>query len=374
MNLIDSRLLVDPIASEERTVRFDRIRQIPPEAGADAHWEIEGVCFLPGKEVTGLALRDADGALPAAATLGLPSPALHQRCPAQPGSDSARCRVTFAAELAARRPWLRLDATFADGGSEPVAYLRLAEGARAPVEAPYVATVTYAGQRLRFFVADEGDEIQGRHHARGVFYEQGLLEYLREACPKDQTIIDVGANVGNHAVFFEKFALAREVLVFEPNPPTADVLLKNLALNDCRAVNTRYLRHGVGDGTGRWRVGAMPANNWGGTRLVADPEGSATLRLDDLLPDVRVALLKIDVEGMEAAVLRGAARLIVGSAPVIAVEVTPETAPEVLARLGGHGYRVERTFSMYRDIATLVAVPVGCFRVRGESDSGSAIG
>jgi FkbM family methyltransferase len=361
MSLAECRLLADPIAGEEWAIRFDRIRQVPASAGTGAQWGIEGVCLLPGRTLTGLELRDADGPLPAAVTLGLPSPELHQRCPALPGSGSAGCRITFAAELVARRPWLRLDAGFADGGRDAVAILRLAETARAPVEAPYVATVIYAGQRLRFFVADEGDEIQGRHHARGVFYEQGLLEYLLESCPKDQVIVDVGANVGNHAVFFDRFAMPRDVLVFEPNPAASSVLLKNLALNDCQAVNTRYLHRAVGDGVGCWRVGDMPPNNWGGTRLVADPEGSTTARLDDLLPGVRVALLKIDVEGMEAAVLRGAERLIAGSAPVIAVEVTPAKAPEILAWLGGHGYRVERMFSMYRDIATLVAVPAGIF-------------
>jgi FkbM family methyltransferase len=361
MSLAELRLLADPIAGEAWVVRFDRISQGPAGAETGAQWEIEGVCLLPGRTLTGLELRDADGTLPGAVTLGLPSPGLHERCPAVPGSDSARCRITFDSALPAQRPWLRLDATFADGGREAVAFLRLAETAHATVEAPYVATVIHAGQRLRFFVADEGDEIQGRHHARGVFYEQGLLEYLLEACPKGQIIIDVGANVGNHAVFFDRFAMPREVLVFEPNPAASGVLLKNIALNDCRTVNTRYLHMGVGDGVGRWRVGEMPPNNWGGTRLVADPEGSATARLDDLLPDVRVALIKIDVEGMEAAVLRGAGRLIAGSAPVIAVEVTPATAPEILAWLCGHGYRVERTFSMYRDIATLVAVPARVF-------------
>ena len=362
MSLAELRLLADPIAGEEWTVHFDRIKQVRAGTGTGAQWEIEGVCFLPGRPLTGLELWDAEGALPSAATLGLPSPGLHQRCPGLPGSDSARCRITFDSELPTQRPWLRIDAGLTDDCREAVAFLRLAENARAPVEAPYVATVSYAGQRLRFYVADEGDEIQGRHHARGLFYEQGLLEYLLESCPKGQVIIDVGANVGNHAVFFDRFAMAREVLVFEPNPAASGVLLKNIALNDCRMVNTRYLHLGVGDGAGRWRVGEMPPNNWGGTRLVADPEGGvATARLDDLLPDVRVALIKIDVEGMEAAVLRGAERLIAAGAPVVVIEVTPGTMPEIQAWLSGHGYRVERTFSMYRDIATLVAVPVGVF-------------
>jgi hypothetical protein len=60
-------------------------------------------------------------------------------------------------------------------------------------------------------------------------------------------------------------------------------------------------------------------------------------------------------------VLRGAARLIDTAAPVIAVEVTPESCSQVLSFLEAHAYRIERTFSMYLDIATLIAVPARIF-------------
>jgi hypothetical protein len=71
----------------------------------------------------------------------------------------------------------------------------------------------------------------------------------------------------------------------------------------------------------------------------------------------RVALIKIDVEGMEMAVLRGAERLVNDSSPSLLVEVTPKSAPEFRGWLDRHKYRVERTFSMYPNITTVVAAP-----------------
>jgi hypothetical protein len=71
-----------------------------------------------------------------------------------------------------------------------------------------------------------------------------------------------------------------------------------------------------------------------------------------------VALIKIDVEGMEMAVLQGAERLINDSQPSLAIEITPRSAAEFREWLDRHKYRVERTFSMYSNVATVVAVPI----------------
>jgi hypothetical protein len=109
-------------------------------------------------------------------------------------------------------------------------------------------------------------------------------------------------------------------------------------------------------------MGPTPTDNLGGTRLVADSEGAiTTVRLDDVLGCFRVGLIKIDVEGMEMSVLRSAERLMASAASIIAVEVTPESVSDVRAFLDACGYRIERTFSMYVDIATLIAVPARIF-------------
>jgi FkbM family methyltransferase len=363
---INSSLVVRPTVQPRFGVlSFDRIDSSFAPDGSIVQWEIEGVCYWPGGQVKALELRGEGVTLPATAKLGLPSPSIEEQYPQFPESASAGWHVKFAADLSRQRPWLGLDAHFIDGTRLQIAVLRLVENAHTSVEVPYVSTVDYADTRFRFYVADAGDEIQGRHHARGIFYELGLLEYIRDVCPRGQIVVDAGANVGNHAIFFDKIIGAREVVVFEPNPIANAILLKNIALNDCRNINTRYMGYGLSDRSSRYAIGPLPCNNWGGTRLTVDPTGLIhAVRLDDVLGPFPVALIKIDVEGMEMEVLRGAENLVAAAAPILVVEVTPESAAEAASWLDAHGYRIERTFSMYADIATLVAVSCGIFARR----------
>lgn len=207
-------------------------------------------------------------------------------------------------------------------------------------------------------MANEDDEIQGHRHARGIFYESDVLGYVKTLCPRDQVIVDAGANVGNHAVFFDKVCGAHRVYVFEPNPPAQEVLFVNSALNDCQAVDTTFVEYAVADEPGVFAPGVMNPYNWGGTRMAPKADGTiAGVRLDDALAGAEVGLIKLDIEGMEPVALRGVAGLIQRCKPTLVIEATPETAPEIRALLEGFDYRVERTFSMYGAIVTVVALP-----------------
>jgi FkbM family methyltransferase len=357
-----SRLIVDQTAQQGLVAFFDSVKLLSDPTTSIPRWELTGICYRPGMRLEALELRYDDIVLPSVPKLWLPSPGIGSQYSQFPESSFACCRISFAANIAQEHPWLMLHAYFSDGEGRHAALIHLIENERARVSAPFISTVRYGKECFRFYVENADDEIQGRHHARGLFYESGVLEYIRDTCPKELMVVDVGANVGNHAVYLDKVFGAREVVVFEPNQVASAILLKNIALNDCRNINTRYLKFGVSDGAGRYRIGETPHNNLGGTTLVEDSGGPiATVRLDDVLRCFRVGMIKIDVEGMEMPVLRGATKLIASAAPVIAIEVTPESINEVRSFFDGFGYRIERTFSMYVDIATLIAVPARIF-------------
>lgn len=128
--------------------------------------------------------------------------------------------------------------------------------------------------------------------------------------------VDVGANIGNHAVFFgERFD---RVLAFEPNPRVFSLLQINAAGTNVEPVNV-----GVSD-TRREHTLAIDQENLGASNIVLRGQGTTISvdRLDDLLAadSSRLALLKIDVEGHEAAVLHGGAERIARDRPVILFE------------------------------------------------------
>ncbi len=93
------------------------------------------------------------------------------------------------------------------------------------------------------------------------------------------------------------------------------------------------------------RAVASATGGLGATRLEADAAGPIeVVRLDDL-PDLVPSLVKIDVEGMELAVLAGAAETLKRHRPLIFVEVANGNVAKFLDWLRLAAYRVERIFS-----------------------------
>jgi len=163
-----------------------------------------------------------------------------------------------------------------------------------------------------------------------------VLDYLRAG----DVMVDVGANVGLYSLLAASTDGVR-VIAFEPDDGARRTAEGNVARNGLGAtVEIRSEAVGSKAGQSRFSVGLGPEN-----RLVRDdrshPEPTQ-LRTVDLvaLDDVvepPIALLKIDVEGEEPAVLAGAELLLQRDHPVVIVEAN---APrELTERLGSLGYR-----------------------------------
>jgi len=221
-----------------------------------------------------------------------------------------------------------------------------------------VVTTTIEGREIRFFVANEQDVIQ-RHHAQGEFYEPEELAIIGRHCPAGAHFVDIGANVGNHAIHVAAFLAPGSVLVLEPNPPAAEILRLNVLLNGLSGVvDTSLLGIGLAGAEGvAAAVGGR--NNLGGTRMVPGaPDGTIPLRTgDSLLAGRAVNVLKIDVEGMEMEVLGGLAGTIATRRPAIFIEVHNRNAREFRAWAAAQGYRITETFRRYPSNENFMAVP-----------------
>ncbi|TKX57733.1 FkbM family methyltransferase [Halorubrum sp. SS7] len=162
--------------------------------------------------------------------------------------------------------------------------------------------------------------------------------------PTDAVVLDVGAHVGEHAI---PLALGtdRRVVAFEPNGESADRLARNADRNglggrDGAGIDLR--RAGLGDANATLtfyrstfsKCSAFDresATRWGAS--VAGTESVPVRRLDDLVEGVvdegadgvgtvpPPDAIKVDVEGNEAAVLRGATATLATHRPLLVVEV-----------------------------------------------------
>lgn len=161
------------------------------------------------------------------------------------------------------------------------------------------------------------------------FYESELLYATRRLISPGDLVVDVGANIGNHALFWAGECGA-QVLAIEPAPIIFSALRANVEANNLE--QRIYVRHyGLGRARGLAEFPDVDLSNTGRTRLIAGATGPLIIRPLHDLPEVAattVRLLKVDVEGMELDVLEGARPTLERDHPAILVECLDDAAFE----------------------------------------------
>ncbi|MBR9762821.1 MAG: FkbM family methyltransferase [Rhodobacteraceae bacterium] len=215
---------------------------------------------------------------------------------------------------------------------------------------PAPITITEAridGLALRFATDMERDPIQ-RHHRRGAFYEARELKTLGAFMPEGGCFLDIGANVGNHSLYAALFWKAGRVIPIEPNPRARRLLQRNCALNGLEGViDLSCLGVGLSDRSQEGFGMEERQRNLGGARMLPGAGDLQVRRADEGLPDLRPDVIKIDVEGMEIAVLEGLGALLDGS-PALLVEVDTANAAGFADWMQRTGYGEVARFQRYR--------------------------
>lgn len=171
---------------------------------------------------------------------------------------------------------------------------------------------------------------------RELAYEHEVFALLESRLDRYDAIVEIGANVGIFTTYFAKARAGQlAIFAFEPSRRAFARLQENLALN--RATGVQPFNMAVTD-----RVGPVaffePAGHLTNGSLKRDfaaifsaDIATSTVQavdgrfLGDLLSPYQRPLIKIDVEGAEAQVLRGLAQVIATARPDLIIEVLDDS-------------------------------------------------
>ena len=169
-------------------------------------------------------------------------------------------------------------------------------------------------------------------------WEPHVTAFLRRRLQPGDGFVDVGANIGYFSLFAARQVGATgSVVSIEASPQIFALLSANIARN---RASIRALNFAASDQPGRLKLFAGDAGNCGTSTIAGAPGTTATTEveaapIDTLLTPEEAAktrLVKVDVEGAEAAVVAGMRSLLTQGRDDR--EFLVEIHPEMLARLG----------------------------------------
>ncbi len=150
-----------------------------------------------------------------------------------------------------------------------------------------------------------------------------------------ETVLDIGGNIGQTAFMLaQKVGLSGRVISFEPYPSTIAKFEANLMRNE-NIKNITLEKFGLGQNETVLTMYRALETNSGGNRIISSDlkkaEGMVEVRikvLDDYLDNngtiEKIDLIKIDVEGFEAEVLKGARLTLLKYKPALFIEINDE--------------------------------------------------
>lgn len=189
------------------------------------------------------------------------------------------------------------------------------------------------------------DHVQSEIVDNNNFYEIDLLEKLQPYIKKNAVILDIGANIGNHSVYWAVRSDAKKIYSFEPVEDFFKILKRNVEINQVNN-KVKIFNVGLSDQKINGSISHYDPTNIGGTAIKQDLNGNLALdKLDNIkIEEDTIDFVKIDVEGHEFQVLQGAEKTLKKYKPTIFIEIFPENKQKVHKFLTDLGYRLEKSF------------------------------
>jgi FkbM family methyltransferase len=171
------------------------------------------------------------------------------------------------------------------------------------------------------------------------WYESDVIAAFLDVIPPDRrgVILDIGANVGTHAIAFSQ--AFQTIHAFEPNPLALEQLERNVALNG--ATNIQIHPIGLSETAATLDFFLTEKSNYGLGTFSQNDQYDVPLQKvgefsvevgDELLERIgckKVDAVKVDVQGFEPEVLRGLKQMLTRDKPFLWFEVSTATSAKL---------------------------------------------
>lgn len=191
---------------------------------------------------------------------------------------------------------------------------------------PTICHIKYGFNIIVDPVADKG--VERKIYFRSI-YEEGTIALMKEILRNGDTFIDVGCNIGLMSLAASQFVGHNgAVYAFEPHPDTFSILQDNIELNNSKNIFSYNIA--LGEKEEKVLIYSNMQVNRGSASLIKTSQNQcevkevAIMSLDDFIIEKgikNIRMLKVDVEGWELEVFKGASQLLSGeNAPIVCFE------------------------------------------------------
>lgn len=201
-----------------------------------------------------------------------------------------------------------------------------------------IKDIYYLTKKVTVYITNPNDHIQ-KFWLKNVFYEakgNDMLPYIFNNYV-EPVIIDAGANIGNHSLFFNCIMNAT-VFAFEPHPKAFADLQKNMALNKA---DGKLFNVALGDVVKLVGMELPDVNNLGMAKIVEQGTDTTVIPLDSLINEfTELDIIKVDIEGYNIPFIKGAVKILQKFKPDLFIECENELLfNETVNELLPLGYR-----------------------------------
>lgn len=193
-------------------------------------------------------------------------------------------------------------------------------------------TFKHLEKQISINIHTDKDSISRIIASTNNFFELAFLEFIRTNYPTQRGIIDIGANIGNHALFFSEFLEYEKIYCFEPDASNVELLKHNMSASNCEIYDmalsskngSATLYNSSDGGAGTYSLERFDAAIAAGSphRLTDSfiVNQSIPVRTLDSYNLQNISMIKIDVENHEPQVLAGARQTILENRPLVFIE------------------------------------------------------